>query len=492
MSEAAAPRNVLPKEKLEGHYLRRIRPGIAAHGRGRPPWRRQPTVLFIVGQPGAGKTTMQAAAMDRLGMKNAYVVDHDELLEKHPGYASGVLEDDYSASGVYGTDAGTWRAWALQEVQNRRMDVVVPYPIGGQGDVDLMRQFQERGYRVEVAFAAVHEAQSQLGIMERFNDGRQEVGYGRWIGSDNHDMFYQNMLGAADAIETQGAADAVHVYRRGEAEPVFTNERKNGVWRHQPGSTRWAIQNERNRPWTDREVNHFVRGYNKLAALARRPVKDHFKAMPLMASAEGQRLLGRLRELAGPKLAEHQRLTAMRAAAERAQTTQQQPQHPQPQVPARPLQAPHGQHVAQPWQQQAPAHPVGQQPQQPQPQQSAEAPTQPLPRPVQQVPARPQQAPHGQHVAQPWQQQAPAQPVGQQPQQPQSQVGAQRAGQQGQQGHDWQSFAVRLQSEQSPAAGISAPEAEAHSPQDGGQRPQQAQGTARNDRSGGDNSRLAR
>jgi predicted ABC-type ATPase len=334
----------LSKEKLGEFYLRRIRPGLAGHGRGRPPWR-QPTVLFIAGQPGAGKTTMQAAAIDRLGMKNAYVVDHDELLEKHPNYARGALEDDYSASGVYGQDASAWRGWALQDVQARRMDVVVPFPISGQYDLDLMRQFQDKGYRVEVALAAVHESQSQLGIMERFLDGRQEAGYGRWIGADQHDQIYQDMLGTADAIEAQGLADALHVYRRGEAEPVFTNERKKGVWQHQIGSTRWAIESERNRPWTDREVNHFVRGYNRLAALAQRPLKDHFKAIPLMASNEGRRLLAKLHHTAGPKLAEHRHLATLKAQADAARAQLQQ-------APPRPVQAPHGQFVAQPWQQQ--------------------------------------------------------------------------------------------------------------------------------------------
>lgn len=312
----------LSQEKLGEFYLRRIRGGLLKHGRSMP-WR-QPTVLFIAGQPGAGKTTMQAAAIDRLGMKNAYVLDHDELLEKHPNYASGALENDYTASGIYGQDAAIWRGWALQDVQARRMDVVVPYPISGQYDLDLMRQFQERGYRVEVAFAAVHEAQSQLGIMERFTDGRQEAGYGRWIGAEQHDQIYREMLGTADAIEAQGLADAVHVYRRGEAEPVFTNERQNGVWRHPLGSSRWAIESERNRPWTDREANHFVRGWNRLAALAARPVKDHFKAMPLMASGEGRRLLGRLQEMAAPKMAEHQRLAEQRAAATAAHQAPQQ------------------------------------------------------------------------------------------------------------------------------------------------------------------------
>jgi predicted ABC-type ATPase len=406
----------LSREKLEDFYLRRIRPGILKHSRPMP-WR-QPTVLFIAGQPGAGKTTMQSAAIERLGLKKAYVLDHDELLEKHPNYASGALEDDYNAAGVYGQDAAAWRGWALHDVQARRMDVVVPFPISGQYDLDLMRQFQEKGYRVEVAFAAVHEAQSQLGIMERFNDGRQEVGYGRWIGAAQHDQIYRDMLGTADAIEAQGLADAVHIYRRGDAEPVFTNERKDGVWSHQPGSSRWAIETERNRPWTDREVNHFVRGWNKLAALANRPLKDHFKAMPLMASNEGRRLLGRLQEMAAPKLAEHQRLAELRAAeATRAaaaqQTVPQQPQQPQRQWPPPPQHPP-----MQPAQQQWPPPPQ-------------HPPIQPA---QQQVPPRPQQPPHV----------PPAR-----------------------QGHDWQEFGRRLQSEQTPAIAMRAPDAKSQSPAEG-------------------------
>ena len=412
----------LSKEKLEEFYVRRIQPGLAKHGRGRPPWR-QPTVLFILGQPGAGKTTMQAAAMDRLGMKKAYVLDHDELLEKHPEYAGAALDDDYSATVGHAEDAAQWRGRALHDVQERRMDVVVPYPIG---NLELMRSFQEKGYRVEVAFAAVHESQSQLGIMERFNDSRQEVGYGRWIDAAQHDQLYRDMLETADAIEAEGAADAVHVYRRGEAEPVFTNEQKNGVWRHQLGSSRWAIETEANRPWTDREVNHFVRGYNRLAALASLLLKDHFKAMPLMATPEGNRLLAKLHQTAAPKIAEHQRLATQKAQAEaaRAQAAQQPVQQPQA-VPQQPTQ-----HPNQVWQQQ-PQQPAQQQPQQTQqagrgwgqqpsqqpqqpsgqqavrPQQAQQQPQQPTqPQQPKQMPPPPRHAPHQQHVAQSWQEQA--------------------------------------------------------------------------------------
>ncbi|TDD27421.1 hypothetical protein E1218_10565 [Kribbella turkmenica] len=389
----------LPNEQLQDVYLRRIRRGILKHRR---PMLRRPTVLFIAGQPGAGKTTMQAAAIERLGMKTAYVLDHDELLDKHPGYASGALENDYTAAAVYGQDAAIWRGWALQDVQARQLDVVVPFPISGQYDLDLMKQFQDKGYRVEVAFAAVHEAQSQLGIMERFVDGRQESGYGRWIGAGQHDQIYRDMLGTAEAIEAHRLADAVHVYRRGEAEPVFTNERKNGLWRHPPGSSRAAIEAERNRPWTDREVNHFHRGWNRLAALADRPIKDHFKAMPLMASDEGRRLLGRLQQLAAPKLAEHRRFAEQRGApASTRQATGpelQQPTHP------------------------------GHQP--------------PIPQPsAQQFPPRPQFAPTV-HLTQ-------------------QQEGAGHD-QAGRREHDWQQFGVRLQAEQTPASAITAPGAGAH------------------------------
>lgn len=486
----------LSKEKLEEFYVRRIQPGLAKHGRGRPPWR-QPTVLFILGQPGAGKTTMQAAAMDRLGMKKAYVLDHDELLEKHPEYAGAALDDDYSATVGHAEDAAQWRGRALGEVQARRMDVVVPYPIG---DLELMRSFQQQGYRVEVAVAAVHESQSQLGIMERFNDSRQEVGYGRWIDAAQHDQIYHEMLNTADAIEAQGAADAVHVYRRGEAEPVFTNERKKGAWRHQIGSSRWAIETERNRPWTDREVNHFVRGYNKLAALARRPLKDHFKSMPLMATPEGQRLLAKLDQSAAPKLAEHQRLATQKAQAEAtraAQATQQPQQRPPQPWPPQPTQQPQ-QPQQPPWVQQ----PVQPQQAQQQPQQPAQGWGQ---QPQQQVPPPPPHAPHGQHVAQSWQEQATQQLPQQQPPwaagmqggpqavggqhvpPPQPQHAPEQA-----QGHDWEQFAVRLQAEQSPASDISVPGADTHSQPESGERPQRGQGAARDARGGGDNGQLAR
>ena len=75
----------------------------------------------------------------------------------------------------------------------------------------------------------MHESQSQLEIIERFNDSLQKIKYKRWIDAAQHYQLYRDMLETAYAIETKRAAYTVHVYRRGETEPVFTNEQKNGV-----------------------------------------------------------------------------------------------------------------------------------------------------------------------------------------------------------------------------------------------------------------------
>jgi hypothetical protein len=124
--------------------------------------------------------------------------------------------------------------------------------------------FRQAGYRVEVAIMAVPEAQSRLGILDRYDAQVQTTGHGRLTLRDNHDSAYAGVLVTAEAIERDHLADDVSVYRRGNVVLYHNELGEDGTWRDPPG-LREAIERERSRPWTLKESRQFADTYHRLA-----------------------------------------------------------------------------------------------------------------------------------------------------------------------------------------------------------------------------------
>jgi len=119
------------------------------------------------------------------------------------------------------------------------------------------RQFRDGDYQVETAFLAVPAALSRLGILSRFQAEVEAYGHGRYIDPAVHDVSYQGVLQAAADLDREGLSDNVFVFRR-DARVVYQNHRSaDGSWQDPP-STAEAIQQERERPWSQVEGRRFL------------------------------------------------------------------------------------------------------------------------------------------------------------------------------------------------------------------------------------------
>ncbi|GAA2710214.1 zeta toxin family protein [Micromonospora olivasterospora] len=117
--------------------------------------------------------------------------------------------------------------------------------------------FRAAGYRVEAAIMAVPEPLSRLGIIHRYHDQVQKLGYGRLTARDNHDASYQGVRRAAETIDRDRIVDVATVYRRGNQQ-LHTNHLDGAsAWRW-PAGTAAAIDAERQRPWTPEETKAFA------------------------------------------------------------------------------------------------------------------------------------------------------------------------------------------------------------------------------------------
>ena len=151
----------------------------------------------------------------------------------------------------------------------------------------------------------MHAAQSQLGIIDRLNRGRQREGFGRWVPADMHDRTHLLLPLTADLIERDGLADGVHVFRRG-GEVVHSNVRgADGRWQHPAGTTREVLEAERERPWSAEEVTRFSRDRARSADL----------------TPDTERLLSKVDRLARPRLHEYRQRTGTRVQQRRPPAT---------------------------------------------------------------------------------------------------------------------------------------------------------------------------
>ncbi|MEU6077550.1 zeta toxin family protein [Micromonospora sp. NPDC047074] len=241
----------LPAEDLRRIFEEQIKPGYTGTSRDNP------TVVFIAGQPGAGKTTVESQVVRQLGREDAVAVDGDDLFLYHPAYDRLAAEDDQTVRTLLADAADEWWMMLAEYIQEQRFDAVISAPLAG-ADWAAARfaDFHQAGFRVEYVFVAVHEARSLLAILDRYQQEKDTSDVGRFVRPEIHDRAYAAVLATADRLEAEHLVDAVYVVRRGGEILHHNSLDTAGNW-HEPAGLRRAIEKERSRPWTDEERDHF-------------------------------------------------------------------------------------------------------------------------------------------------------------------------------------------------------------------------------------------
>ncbi|WP_125264864.1 zeta toxin family protein [Streptomyces alboflavus] len=255
MTDPEALRFKLPEKESRRIFERRIVPQLLAPVQPQD----EPVTVVLMGQPGAGKTAVSALLGQRLNERGGYAdVDSDLYKPFHPQYARFLREDDRLMTLYTGEDGRAWMRQAQQYVRDHRLNALVqeiamnpPYL------AQNITAYREAGSRIEVTALAVHQALSQQGILHRYHEQVKDRGHGRLTVPEKAAASYSGMLDSANLIEREGLADYVAVYRRGESEPRYANERAHGGWRAKPGF-RQAIEDQRNRPLTPDETRDFL------------------------------------------------------------------------------------------------------------------------------------------------------------------------------------------------------------------------------------------
>jgi hypothetical protein len=130
--------------------------------------RDDPRVVYVLGQPGAGKLLAARRMVRRAMRPGTPRLVGDDFKASHPDYFQLLRDDPRGAGAAICADYRAWFARAEQYVRDRRGDVLIEAAPGSVDEfLDSALPFAAAGYRIELAVLAVRAADSRLGTALR-------------------------------------------------------------------------------------------------------------------------------------------------------------------------------------------------------------------------------------------------------------------------------------------------------------------------------------
>ncbi|MEV0749850.1 zeta toxin family protein [Streptomyces sp. NPDC050273] len=229
------------------------------------------TAVFLLGQPGAGKTRVAQLVAEALDARGGFVdVDSDLYKPYHPQYAQLMAEDDRLMTLYTGHDGRVWMRQAQQFVRGedplsggQKLNALVQeIAMDPQFLAETMQKYRDVGTRIETLVLAVSQPMSEQGILNRYHEQVLDRGQGRLTVPEKAQASYTGIADSCEVIVREGLADFAAVYRRGESTPRFAADAAELA--RAPLALRQAVEQERNRPWTQEESQDFVAVQEKL------------------------------------------------------------------------------------------------------------------------------------------------------------------------------------------------------------------------------------
>ncbi|MER8188397.1 zeta toxin family protein [Kitasatospora sp. NPDC094015] len=214
----------------------------------------KPVVVFIAGQPGAGKT--RAAQLVNRSLHSAVHLSGDDFKVLHPDYPQLLQTDPRRASERIRTDYRAWQARAEAWVRERRGNLVIETtPAGPARFAADAAAYRRAGYRVALLVLAVRAADSRQGTAHRYARLSGRGLPARFTTTAGHDAHFHALADVARAAEDLAVVDQVTVMRR-DGTALYRSRPTRG---HQPGTSAAALVllAEQARPYTAQEAGAF-------------------------------------------------------------------------------------------------------------------------------------------------------------------------------------------------------------------------------------------
>ncbi len=225
-----------------------------------------PVAVYVMGQPGAGKSELARTIRRAMRHRRPTAIVGDDFKTAHPDFLKLLEENPRTASAKIRADYQAWQAEGEAYVRERRGDVVIEIaPGSAQQFLTSAVRYHQAGYRVEVVVLGVRAADSRQGTMTRYEEAARKGLPARFTSASGHDVCFTAVADAVLAAEHAPWVDSMMVVRR-DAAAVYRNVRDaDGVWVY-PAVAVQALSGEQQRPYTEAEAARFRTVQRKLSA----------------------------------------------------------------------------------------------------------------------------------------------------------------------------------------------------------------------------------
>ena len=179
----------------------------------------QPLVVYIGGQPGAGKSSLQTRVASKLelrdGISSVMEINNDKFRKYHPEYSRLQREDDQRASYFTNIDADKWVQMAVATSQRIRPHVLLESSLRKPHEsINITQSYKNLGFGAELHLVVVHEFTSRLSIAKRYLGQVVLDEPGRYVIRSTHDESYNEQSGSLATMAGSGVFDYIALHRR--------------------------------------------------------------------------------------------------------------------------------------------------------------------------------------------------------------------------------------------------------------------------------------
>ncbi|WP_461033886.1 zeta toxin family protein [Streptomyces mayteni] len=217
----------------------------------------RPVVVYVMAQPGAGKTRMGRLVRRSLRGRPMWIMG-DNFKAAHPDYLRLLREEPRTAGARIRTDYKAWQRMVEARVRAGRGDAVIEIAPGDVDEfVESAELFHDAGHMVHLVVIGARAADSRQGTAARFAWASRKGLPGRFTTRAGHDRCFAAVAEAVRAAEDGSVVDSVTVVRR-DGTAVYRNERlPDARWRRCPAGAGVVVA-EQHRPYTRQEATEFL------------------------------------------------------------------------------------------------------------------------------------------------------------------------------------------------------------------------------------------
>lgn len=223
-----------------------------------------PLLVFLGGQPGAGKTALLTSSQTELEKQGPTIrIVGDDLRAYHPAFSSLQAADAETASRQTQIDAGRWTEKLLAAATERGVHVVFETTMRTPDNVTrVVEMAKDEGYRVEARVVAVNPRVSWQGCLYRFEEMHHAGEAARVPPRNVHDAAVTGLAASLERIERDQLVDRVVIRLRSGA-TVYDNEIADGGWRATPQAVA-KLEDARNLVLSRQESETFAATWQKV------------------------------------------------------------------------------------------------------------------------------------------------------------------------------------------------------------------------------------